>query len=118
MQPTPFPPGLRPLAERRRSPRHSRRVRVLIMPEDCALEEPYGGWIANVSSNGVCLTIQREIIPIGTILRIRASSGLSSGPWVTVRVRHGRRNGNDWEMGCEIVRSPALKAGQVQRAAS
>lgn len=118
MAPTPFPSGLRPHAERRRSPRHPRQVRVLILPEDCVLNEPYGGWIADVSANGVRLSIHRELIPVGTLLRIRASSGLSSGPWVTVRVRHGRRNGGDWEMGCEIVRLPAAKDAQVQRAAS
>lgn len=106
MQPTPFPSPRRALSERRRSPRHSRRVRVLIMPEDCALEEPYGGWIMDASANGVRLTIIGEIIALGTLLRIRPSTGLSSEPWITVRVRHGRRRGADWEMGCEIVREP------------
>ena len=115
MEPTPFPKGLRPIAERRRSARHPRRVRVLIMPEDCALEEPYGGWILDVSAGGVRLVMQREIIPVGTVLRVRASTGLSSGPWVTVRVRHCCRKGNDWEMGCEVVRAPLAKLIQAQR---
>jgi hypothetical protein len=86
------------------------------MPEDCALDEPYGGWIVDASANGVRLVMHREIIPVGTLVRVRASSGLSAGPWVTVRVRHGRRNGTNWEMGCEIVRVPLAKATGVQRA--
>lgn len=110
MEPTPFPGVLRPVAERRRSPRHPRRVRVLIMPEDCALGEPYGGWIVDVSASGVRLAIHRELIAIGTVLKIRCTSDQSSTSWVTVRVCHGRRNGDDWEMGCEIVHSGAAKA--------
>ncbi len=114
MQPTPFPAALRPQVERRRSPRHPRRVRVLILPEDCALEEPYGGWVVDASAGGVRLAIQRELIAVGTLVRIRPSSGLSSAPWMTVRVRHGRRNGDEWLMGCEVVRT-ATRTVPVRR---
>jgi hypothetical protein len=89
--------------ERRAWPRFARRVRVLLMPEDCALEEPYGAWIVNGSRGGVRL-VMRTAIEEGTILQLRTLNAEHGQPWVSVRVRNSVEKEGTWEMGCEFLR--------------
>jgi len=106
MHPTPLPTQARIRNfERRAWPRFERRVRVLLMPDDCALEEPYGAWIVNASRTGVRLSIRKEDIAEGTILRIRKPLGTVGRPWVSVKVKNFSRKDGTVELGCEFVQS-------------
>ncbi|MBY0522575.1 MAG: PilZ domain-containing protein [Gemmataceae bacterium] len=89
--------------ERRAYPRIQRRLRVLVVLEDCALDEPYGAWIVDTSRGGVRLAMGRETIAEGAVLHIRKLAGHKSIAWFTVRVKHRRRKDGVWELGCAVV---------------
>lgn len=106
---TPLPAGLTrrcPVSERRAYPRTMRNIRVLLMAEDSALEEPFGGWIIDTSRGGVRLRVPRESFPVGTLLLIRSPSASAAVPWTALRVKHCRQVDKNWEMGCEFVHLP------------
>lgn len=98
--------------ERRAWPRCLSRVRVLFLPDDCVLDEPYAGWMINCSAGGVRLAVCREVIETGTLLHIRSLSAPAGTSWLSVRVRNRRRTETGWELGCEIVRLPLANRGQ------
>jgi hypothetical protein len=92
--------------ERRAWPRSCRNIRVLFLSEDCALDEPYGGWIVDTSRGGVRLRISGEPFAVGTLLQLRGPFASRNAHWTGVRVKHIRHAGNKWEMGCEFVSLP------------
>lgn len=103
---TPLPSAVnvpRKMRERRAWPRTSKSIRVLVLPEDCALDEPYGGWIIDASRGGVRLRIPHELVPVGTLLHIRSPFASGRVPWTAIRVKHVRRAGENWELGCEFL---------------
>jgi hypothetical protein len=75
----------------------------LLLPDDSALDEPFGGWITDTSRGGVRLKVPGETFPVGTMLFIRAPFASARVPWTAVRVKHCRRLGNNAEVGCEFV---------------
>ncbi len=93
--------------DRRTWPRFERRIRVLLLPEDSALEEPYGGWIVNGSRGGVCLMVRSSGIEAGTVLHLRQPKSARHSPWVAVRVKYRAPKDDGWELGCEFLR-PAI----------
>lgn len=95
----------RPARERRAWARTPRKVRVLVMPEDCALEEPYAGWIIDSSPGGFRLALENLVIDVGTTLRLRHAAAAASSSWCVVHVKHRRRSGKLWLVGCELVRA-------------
>jgi hypothetical protein len=86
--------------ERRAWPRNAVRYRVLVLPEDCALEEPYGAWVTDTSRDGLHLCMQREAIAAGTLVWVRTPNAAS---WLAVRVKHCRLHAGEWQLGCELV---------------
>jgi hypothetical protein len=80
-------------------------IRVVVISEDCALEEPFGGWIIDTSRGGVRLRVPREVFPVGTLLYIRAPLAPVRVPWTLLRVKHSQLTGDAGEMGCEFVES-------------
>src|SRR5262245_9757519 len=92
--------------ERRAWPRFPRLIRVLLLAEDCALDEPYGGWIIETSRGGVRLRVSGEPFPVGTLLQIRGPFASARVPWTGVRVKHLRHAGSHWELGCEFINLP------------
>ena len=96
----------RQIRERRAWPRSSRNIRVLFLSEDCALDEPYGGWIVDTSRGGVRLRISGEPFAVGTLLQLRGPFASRHARWTGVRVKHVRDAGSNWEMGCEFVSLP------------
>src|SRR5262245_23615450 len=54
----------RKLRERRACPRSPKNIRVLVLPEDCAVDEPYGGWIIDASRGGVRIRLPHELVPV------------------------------------------------------
>jgi hypothetical protein len=75
-----------------------------LLPEDCALDEPYGGWIVNASRSGVCLLVPSGTIAEGTILQLRRPGAAKQIPWVPVRVKYRCQREGVWELGCEFLR--------------
>jgi hypothetical protein len=110
MQPTPLPSesrfGFNDL-DRRNWPRFERRIRVLFLPEDSALDEPYGGWIVNGSRGGVRLALRTPGIEEGAILHLRLPKA-NGGEWVPVRVMNRTIREEEWELGCVFLR-PVLQ---------
>jgi PilZ domain len=103
----------RRMRERRAWPRTAKSIRVLVLPEDCALDEPYGGWIIDASRGGVRLRIPNQLVPVGTLLNIRSPSASSRAPWTAVRVKHLRRAGDNWELGCEFLEVAASDTKRI-----
>lgn len=89
--------------ERRAWPRSQRQIRVLLLAEDSALAEPFGGWIINTSRGGVRLRVPREGFPIGSLLLIRSPFASVRVRWTALRVRNLCQIEGNWEMGCEFV---------------
>jgi hypothetical protein len=96
----------RQVRERRASPRSPRNIRVVFLAEDCALDEPYGGWIVETSRGGLRLRISGEPFAVGTLLQVRGPFAPQRVPWTGVRVKHLRQAGRNWELGCEFVHLP------------
>jgi hypothetical protein len=82
------------------------------MPEDCALEEPYGGWVIDTSRGGVRIRLPHELVPVGTILYIRSPFASRKVPWTVVRVKNLRRTDECFELGCEFLEQ---KTGDTTR---
>jgi len=93
----------RKLRDRRACPRSPKNIRVLVLPEDCAVDEPYGGWIIDASRGGVRIRLPHELVPVGTTLYIRSPFASNRVAWTVVQVRHLRRAGDNWELGCEFT---------------
>ncbi len=109
MQPTPLPTdSLFNMIDRRSWPRFERRVRVLLLADDCALDEPFAGWIVDASRGGVRLCIRGDEIAEGAIIRIRKPVVVAGVPWIGVRVKNRVRKEEAWQLGCEFVR-PTLQ---------
>lgn len=89
--------------ERRAWPRTTKEVRVLLLPDDSALEEPFGAWVIDSSRGGVRLRVPRHLFPVGTVLQIRTPFASGRVPWTNLRVRNLRRAEGGWEVGCEFV---------------
>lgn len=92
-----------PGRERRAWPRTPRKIRVLVLPDDCALDEPYAGWIIDSSPGGVRLAIEHLALGVGTTICLRHPSPARAS-WMTARIKHRQRHGDLWVFGCEFVR--------------
>jgi hypothetical protein len=105
--------GPRGFRERRAAPRTARNIRVLLLSDDCALDEPYGAWITDTSQGGVRLRIPGEGFPVGTLLFIRGPFATPRVPWTVVRVKHCRRLEAHGEVGCEFVRAATCDTTRI-----
>ena len=113
MQPTPLPSETRfSYVDRRAWPRFQRRIRVLFLPEDFALDEPYGGWIVNGSRGGIRLILQTPGIEEGTVLQLRLPKSQEPEKWVSVKVMNRTLRDGEYELGCEFLH-PVLKETAV-----
>ena len=101
---TPMPaPAARDTRERRAWPRSPRQIRVLLLSDDCALDEPYGAWIVDTSRGGVRIRMPGFGFPVGALLFLRGPFASARVRWTAVRVKHCRQIDGDCEMGCEFV---------------
>jgi len=94
--------------DRRSCPRVPQNVRVLLLTDDCVLEEPYGGLILDSSRGGLRLATHQEYIDEGTVLRIRHARAWDGVPWLPVRVTNRRLINGSWELGCQLLRNQAI----------
>jgi PilZ domain-containing protein len=85
--------------ERRSEPRRDgKQVGVII---GLANGKRFLGKVLNVSANGMALVVPRSL-PVGTILKVRATSAAISVPWATLIVRHCQRS-NQRIVGCQAA---------------
>ena len=95
--------------ERRAWPRARKSIRVLLLPDDSALDEPFGGTILDTSRGGVRLAVQFDQISVGALVGIRHPFAPANVPWTWVRVRNRRLRNDSWELGCEFVQVPMAR---------
>lgn len=94
--------------DRRSYPRQRRLIRVLVIPQDHVVDEPYGAWLVDSSPGGLRLAIGSEAIPEGAILKVRPLNAAPGGVWTTVCVRNRSQAQNQFELGCQIVRRSGM----------
>jgi len=104
LPPTPAarPNGRAP--ERRAFPRKQRAAKVLFLPDDSVLDEPFRGWLVNASRGGLRLSIGHQDIGEGALLMVRPPSAPAGTPWLLVKVRNRRLQDNSCELGCQFLR--------------
>jgi hypothetical protein len=79
---------------------------VSILISDAAAEaRPYPGLVVDRSTGGLCVLADKAV-EVGTILSVRAANAPSTVPWVQVEVKNSRGTGNQWELGCQFVKTP------------
>jgi hypothetical protein len=79
-------------------------IGVLITDEE-AKAEPIHGFVLDRSTGGLCISCDAEVEE-GTILSVRTANAPQTAPWVQVEVKNCRRNGRDFELGCQWLRTP------------
>jgi hypothetical protein len=109
--PMPIPSPELLLSERRAAPRQRRLVRVLVLPDDCALDEPYGAWVVDTSPSGMRLLLDRQEIEEGDLLWLRRPRAAAATPWVAVRVCNRVQREGKWELGCAFAAEGVSRAG-------
>ena len=103
--PAPFSNGHQ--HERRTAPRQPRCARILFVPDDSVLDEPFGGWLLDTSTTGLRLACRLGDIAEGTQLRVQPPAAPPGTPWVTVTVRNRRLHRDRWEVGCQFSGPPS-----------
>jgi hypothetical protein len=79
-------------------------VEVLVSDKKSGIQ-PLRGYIVDRSLGGVCLRAQRRAYA-GEILTLRPVDAPPGTPWVEVKVRACRQEGDSWLLGCQYVRVP------------
>lgn len=95
-------------SERRAYPRQRRLIRVLVIPQDHVVDEPYGAWLLDSAPGGLRLALNCPTIAEGAVLKVRSQTARPGGTWTTVQVMSCRHHHNQIELGCQIVRRTEL----------
>jgi hypothetical protein len=69
-------------------------------------EEPQRGWVVYRSAGGLCVALDNPV-DSGATLRIRVCNAPVTVPWAEVEVKSCRKDGNQWEAGCQFVVTPS-----------
>lgn len=62
-------------------------------------------WVVDRSMGGLCLAFN-EAVAEGSVLEIRAANAPPATPWVEIQVKSCRQAKDDWELGCQFVKTP------------
>ncbi len=62
-------------------------------------------WVLDRSVGGLCLAVN-EAIAEGLVLEIRAANAPPATPWVEIQIKSCRQTKDDWELGCQFVKTP------------
>jgi PilZ domain len=84
--------------------RGGNRVKILVnnpQKKGDALE----AWVLDRSVGGLCLAV-KEAVAEGSVLEIRAANAPPATPWVEVQIKTCRQTKEDWEVGCQFVKTP------------
>jgi hypothetical protein len=97
----PADPKLPPRERRSSARRGGKAVKVLLSDPD-GIEPPLVCWVIDRSRGGLGLVTPR-LVPIGTVLDLRAAHAGEDVPPVRVEVRSCRRRGYRWKLGCQFT---------------
>jgi hypothetical protein len=70
-------------------------------------DEPQRGWVVDRSAGGLCVALDKPV-DAGDTLRIRVCNAPVTVPWAEVQVKSCRKDGNQWEAGCQFVVTPSF----------
>jgi len=94
----------KPPTERRVWPRSRRLLRVLVLPDEALVDEPYPAWLVDSSPGGLRIAVPSSSdIAEGAILQVKAANAGPNTRWTRVHVRYRRRNNDQLELGCQRV---------------
>jgi PilZ domain len=63
------------------------------------------GWILDRSVSGLCLAVS-EAFAEGSLLNVRTPNAPNATPWVEIQVKSCRQRKDDWELGCQFLKTP------------
>jgi len=66
---------------------------------------PQRGWILDRSMGGLCLAVN-EAMAEGSLLTVRTANAPPTTPWVEIQVKSCRQRKDDWELGCQFLKTP------------
>jgi hypothetical protein len=91
--------------DRRGAPRRRGGTHVevqLLMGEG---QEPIPGWVLDRSIGGLGILLDQALVP-GAVLKIRPRGATDTTPWTDITVRSCRREGLQYEAGCQFHHTP------------
>jgi hypothetical protein len=62
-------------------------------------------WVLDRSVGGLCLAVNEPVVE-GSLRNLRAANAPPATPWVEIQVRSCRQTNNDWELGCQFLKTP------------
>ena len=68
-------------------------------------DELFQGWVVDRSMTGLCLLVSCEVAE-NSLLTLRSADAPRETPWVQVTVKRCSPHDDDWELGCQFVRTP------------
>ncbi len=90
--------------DRRCAPRRKgNTVEVQIQPGGS--EETVTAWVLDRSVGGLCLLAEKPL-PEGVPVKVRPRKAADTAPWTDVTVKSCRREGAQYELGCQFHRTP------------
>jgi hypothetical protein len=75
----------------------------LVDPQQEGNAQP--AWVLDRSVGGLCLAVN-EPIAEGSLRNVRAANAPTATPWVEIQVKSCRQASNDWELGCQFIKTP------------
>jgi hypothetical protein len=102
-RPDPFEHGSS--TEQRRALRRSGNPVEVLVSDAEVTAEPVPGWVLDRSVGGVCLALSDEVAA-GTVLSLRPRQAPPGTPWVRAEVRTCKKAQDQFEVGCQFVRTP------------
>jgi hypothetical protein len=98
------------LTDRRALPRRKGNlVEVEVLADVPGNPEPVeaSGWVKDRAMGGLCLVVNRELLP-GTVIKVRPRPTQTiSPPWTPVTVRSCRGSNGEFELGCQFHHTPS-----------
>jgi hypothetical protein len=101
--PDPFTSGSP--SDKRSAPRRRGSSVPVFLGEDGGRGAALSGVVVDRSRGGLGMAVDAAV-PAGAVLGVRARAHAREMPWVSVRVRHCRRDGAGWVLGCQFLQPP------------
>jgi hypothetical protein len=92
-------------SERRASARRTGKLLKVLISSVNGNPEALEGCILDRSMGGLCVALPRPV-NLDAVLSVRAADASESTPWVEVSVRRCAAKDDQWEVGCQFVRTP------------
>jgi hypothetical protein len=92
-------------SDKRAAPRRRGAPVPVLLSDGGGRVEPVSGAVLDRSRGGLAIAAPAPV-PTGAVLGVRAELHRRDMPWVQVKVRHCRRDGSDWVLGCQFLSPP------------